>query len=71
MTTRPSEPPEIAKEAAASADALWAAIEKDMPADSLALDAVKSRVIEALRIAFSRGALLVSLRGMENPQADR
>lgn len=57
-------PPEIRRAAEAEADALWAAIEKDMP-DSVDLSLVKPHVTGALLIAFSQGALLVSRRGVE------
>jgi hypothetical protein len=62
--TRPGEPPEVTQAAEAEADALWAALEKDMP-DSIDLKLVKPHVVEALRLAFSRGTLLVMQRGME------
>jgi hypothetical protein len=58
------EPPEITRAAEAEAEKLWAAIAGTVP-DSVDLTLVKPHVIQALRNAFSRGALLVSETGIE------
>jgi hypothetical protein len=60
----PGGPPEVTKAGRDEAEALWAALENDMP-DSFDLNVVKPRVMEALFLAFCRGALLISQRGMD------
>jgi len=64
----PGIPPDVWRQANEIADALWADIEKTArgsDADPVQLERIKPMVLEALRIAVGRGALVSVTEGLK------